>query len=106
MLKLPIVRLNFPEGRKEFFFFNIPFTDKNFDFGARKSRQNEINQNILASISNTGTLAKPLDDAPSGIDFIFVLNVRESEVYPPLFLPEDLACVEDKMSGYKSKLKF
>lgn len=48
-------------------------------------------------------LVKSIDPiAASSIDFVFVLNVRESEAYPPLFLPEDLACVEDKLSAYRS----
>lgn len=62
-----------------------------------------MDQNLLSSISSTGVLVKPIDPAaPSTIDFVFVLNVRESEAYPPLFLPEDLACVEDKLSSYRS----
>lgn len=62
-----------------------------------------LDQNLLSSISSTGVLVKSIDPtASSTIDFVFVLNVRESEAYPPLFLPEDLACVEDKLSGYRS----
>lgn len=80
---------------------------KGFDFATRSIRQAEwnqnIDQNILSSISSTGVLVKSIDPtASSTIDFVFVLNVRESEAYPPLFLPEDLACVEDKLSGYRS----
>lgn len=44
-----------------------------------------------------------MDNTPSSIDFVFVLNVRESETYPPLLLPQDLSCVEDKISAYRSK---
>lgn len=64
-----------------------------------------IDQNLLSSISSTGVIVKPIDlTVPSTVDFVFVLNVRESEAYPPLFLPEDLACVEEKLAGYRSKL--
>lgn len=89
-----------------------PFTildAKGFDFATRSVRQVQFNQNteqsLLSSISSTGVLLKSIDPtASSTIDFVFVLNVRESEAYPPLFLPEDLACVEDKLSGYRSKI--
>lgn len=57
----------------------------------------------LASISSTGVLLKALGNASSSLDFAFVLNIRESEAYPPLFSPQDLSCVEEKVSAYKSK---
>jgi len=57
----------------------------------------------LASISSTGVLLKALGNASSSLDFAFVLNIRESEAYPPLFSPQDLSCVEEKISAYKSK---
>lgn len=83
--------------------FSIFVDAKGFDFATRSIRHAEWNQNLLSSISSTGVLVKPIDPtAPSTIDFVFVLNVRESEAYPPLFLPEDLACVEDKLNGYRS----
>lgn len=56
----------------------------------------------LASISSTGVLLKALSNASSSLDFAFVLNIRESEAYPPLFSPQDLSCVEEKISAYKS----
>ncbi|KAH8312555.1 hypothetical protein KR044_011370, partial [Drosophila immigrans] len=56
----------------------------------------------LASISSTGVLLKALSNASSALDFVFVLNIRESEAYPPLFSPQDLSCVEEKISAYKS----
>lgn len=56
----------------------------------------------LASISSTGVLLKALSNASSSLDFVFVLNIRESEAYPPLFSPQDLSCVEEKISAYKS----
>ncbi|SPP83734.1 uncharacterized protein LOC117586183 [Drosophila guanche] len=56
----------------------------------------------LASISSTGVLLKALGNASSSLDFAFVLNIRESEAYPPLFSPQDLSCVEEKISAYKS----
>lgn len=57
----------------------------------------------LASISSTGVLLKALGNVSSSLDFAFVLNIRESEAYPPLFSPQDLSCVEEKVSAYKSK---
>ncbi|KAL7730127.1 hypothetical protein ACLKA6_009400 [Drosophila palustris] len=56
----------------------------------------------LASISSTGVLLKALSNASSSLDFAFVLNIRESEAYPPLFSAQDLSCVEEKISAYKS----
>lgn len=56
----------------------------------------------LASISSTGVLLKALGNVSSSLNFAFVLNIRESEVYPPLFSPQDLSCVEEKISAYKS----
>ncbi|XP_043651265.1 uncharacterized protein LOC122618774 isoform X1 [Drosophila teissieri] len=56
----------------------------------------------LASISSTGVLLKALGNVSSSLDFAFVLNIRESEAYPPLFSPQDLSCVEEKVSAYKS----
>lgn len=61
------------------------------------------NQNLLAFISSTGVLVKTLDQTASTLDFVFILNVRESELYPPLLLAEDLKCVEDKINVYKSQ---
>lgn len=58
---------------------------------------------FLAAISSTGVLLKSLHELKSSIDFAFVLNVRESEAYPPLYQPQDLNCVEEKMSAYRSK---
>ncbi|ALC46949.1 CG6184 [Drosophila busckii] len=56
----------------------------------------------MPSISSTGVLLKALGNASSSLDFAFVLNIRESEAYPPLFSPQDLSCVEEKISAYKS----
>ncbi|KAH8273187.1 hypothetical protein KR018_011466 [Drosophila ironensis] len=56
----------------------------------------------LSSISSTGVLLKALGNASSSLDFAFVLNIRESEAYPPLFSPQDLSCVEEQVSAYKS----
>ncbi|XP_031637456.1 uncharacterized protein LOC116349932 [Contarinia nasturtii] len=61
------------------------------------------NQNLLAQISSTGVLLKSLNNAPSTLDFVFVLNVRESELYPPLLLAEDMKCLEDKLAVYKDE---
>lgn len=78
----------------------------NFDYKARKRRNDEIviNQNLISSISSTGVLVKSLNKtADSILDFIFVMNVRESEIYPPLYLAEDIACVEEKMKNYQGE---
>lgn len=76
----------------------------------RKRRQAPVdlnipnNQNLLAQISSTGVLLKPLDtSAQSTLDFAFVLNVRESELYPPLLFASDLKCLEDKMAVYQNE---
>lgn len=72
----------------------------------RRRRQIEIpfiNKNLLPIIASTGVLLKPLDNAPSTLDLVFVLNVRESELYPPLFLAEDLKCVEEKLGIYQNE---
>lgn len=64
------------------------------------------NQNLLAQISSTGVLLQPLDNtaqSTSTLDFVFVLNVRESELYPPLLLADDLKCLEDKMAVYQNE---
>lgn len=63
----------------------------------------ESDEWFLASISSTGVLLKSLNGTRSSVDFAFVLNIRESETYPPLFLPQDLSCVEEKISAYKSR---
>lgn len=59
------------------------------------------NQNLLAQISSTGVLLKSLEKTASTLDFVFVLNVRESELYPPLVLREDVLCLEEKLNAYK-----
>lgn len=61
-----------------------------------------LNQNILPSISSTGVLVDSLNKTNSTIDFVFVLNVRESESFPPLLLQSDVQCVEEKMAALGS----
>lgn len=77
------------------------------DNGRKRRQSSDLNipnnQNLLAQISSTGILLKPLDAAQSTLDFVFVLNVRESELYPPLLLAEDLKCLEDKLAVYKDE---
>lgn len=81
------------------------------DSGRRRRRQTSdlnipTNQNLLAQISSPGILLKPLDvsaQSTSTLDFVFVLNVRESELYPPLLLAEDLKCLEDKITVYQNE---
>jgi hypothetical protein len=58
-----------------------------------------LNQNILPSVSSTGVLVESLNKTNSTIDFVFLLNVRESESFPPLLLQSDVQCVEEKMSA-------
>lgn len=80
------------------------------DSGRKRRQSSDINipsnQNLLAQISSTGVLLKPLDNtaqSTSTLDLVFVLNVRESELYPPLLLAQDLKCLEDKMAVYQSE---
>lgn len=77
------------------------------DSGRKRRQSTELNipnnQNLLAQISSTGVLLKPLDTSPSTLDFVFVLNVRESELYPPLLLAEDLKCLEEKIAVYQNE---
>lgn len=85
--------------------------NSNEDSGRRRRRQASDlnianipnNQNILAQISSTGVFLGPLNGAQSTLDFVFVLNVRESELYPPLLLAEDLKCLEEKLSAYQNE---
>lgn len=65
----------------------------------RRRRETINNENILPSIASTGVLSQSLNKANSTIDFIFVLNVRESEAYPPLLTQDDVNCVETKMAA-------
>lgn len=61
------------------------------------------NQNLLAQISSTGVLLKSVDKTDSTLDLVFLLNVRESELYPPLFLAEDIKCLEEKLNAYQNE---
>uniref|UniRef100_A0A182SKP3 Uncharacterized protein n=1 Tax=Anopheles maculatus TaxID=74869 RepID=A0A182SKP3_9DIPT len=78
-----------------------------------------LNENILPSIASTGVLLKsvvtstggttpttstasPTPPTPSTIDYVFVMNIRESEQYPPLFLDSDLSCIQEKMQAYRT----
>lgn len=75
---------------------------------ARKRRQTlELdipnNQNLLAQISSAGVFLKPLEADQSSLDLVFVLNVRESELYPPLLLAQDLKCLEEKLNVYQNE---
>ncbi|XP_055547055.1 uncharacterized protein LOC129731241 [Wyeomyia smithii] len=62
------------------------------------------NENILPSIASTGVLLKSLNSSSVSptIDYVFVMNIRESETYPPLFFEQDLACVQEKLSAYQT----
>lgn len=66
----------------------------------RKRRETQLlNQNVLPSVSSTGVLVESLDKANSTLDFVFLLNIRESESFPPLLLQSDVHCVEEKMAA-------
>ncbi|XP_055389070.1 uncharacterized protein LOC129618328 [Condylostylus longicornis] len=88
-----------------------------YEYSLRQRRQNleqetepsvmgtfkEESDLFLASISSTGVLVDSLDKSSnSTIDYAFVINVRESETYPPLLLQEDINCIEEKMSSYNT----
>lgn len=75
--------------------------DDNHKIRRRRSSQ-LLNSNVLPSLSSTGVLVESLNKTNSTIDFVFVLNVRESESFPPLLLQSDVQCVEEKMSALGS----
>ncbi|EDS40281.1 conserved hypothetical protein [Culex quinquefasciatus] len=62
------------------------------------------NENVLPSISSTGVLLKSLNSSAASptIDYVFVMNIRESEVYPPLMMEQDLDCLREKAAGYQT----
>ncbi|XP_052888389.1 uncharacterized protein LOC128296904 [Anopheles moucheti] len=74
------------------------------------------NENILPSIASTGVLLKSITGSTTAtpvaftialtvtptIDYVFVMNIRESEQYPPLFLDSDLSCIQEKMQAYRT----
>lgn len=64
-----------------------------------RKRDIQINQKILPSISSTGVLVNSLKTSPNSIDYIFTLNVRASEAFPPILTQNDIQCVEDKMAA-------
>lgn len=71
--------------------------------GSRRRRDAQINQNVLPAVSSTGVLVETLNkSSTNSIDFVFVLNVRESEKFPPLLLQSDLQCVEERMASFRS----
>lgn len=77
--------------------------DENQKIINRKRRDIQLNQNVLPAVSSTGVLVESLNkSAANSIDFVFVLNVRESETFPPLLLPSDLQCVEERMASLNS----
>lgn len=75
------------------------------DYPYRQRRDINAKSLPIAAVSSTGVLLRPLRGSKS-IDYVFALNVRESEPFPPLLLPEDLACVEEKIKTYQSKCEF
>lgn len=83
--------------------FDYKSRDRRADGNLESSSSFAINQNLISSISSTGVLVKPLNQTDSVLDFIFVLNVRESETFPPLYLAEDVNCVEEKMKNYQGE---
>lgn len=72
---------------------------ENHKIGNRKRRASQLlNENVLPTVSSSGVLVEPLNKENSSLDFVFVLNVRESESFPPLLLQSDIQCVEEKMA--------
>lgn len=65
----------------------------------RRDQSTIVNENILPAVSSTGVLVESLNKTNDTIDFVFILNVRESEAFPPLLTPADVQCVEDKMAA-------
>lgn len=92
---------------------NIKVKVKQFLFAERsrhlKRRNRDItidtpllNQNLLAITTAPGALLSPIDDKSlSTIDLAFVLNVRESELYPPLVLAKDVECTKKYLANNK-----
>lgn len=77
--------------------------DNQKNINRRRRRDAQLNQNVLPAVSSTGVLVESLNkSAANSIDFVFVLNVRESETFPPLLLPADLQCVEERMASLNS----
>lgn len=76
--------------------------DNTKNINRRRRATQLLNQNVLPSISSTGVLVESLNKTNSTIDFVFVLNVRESEAFPPLLLQSDVQCVEEKMAALGS----
>lgn len=66
------------------------------------STSNSNKRNILPTIASTGVLLKSLDNTSLSLDIVFILTVRESDVYPPLFRPEDITCIEEKLNRYRN----
>jgi hypothetical protein len=76
---------------------------ENRRIGSRRRRDAQTNQNVLPAVSSTGVLVETVNKtAKNSIDFVFVLNVRESETFPPLLLQSDLQCVEERMAAFRS----
>lgn len=80
--------------------WDIEIEKENVENNKNRNRRDAqlLNQNVLPSISSTGVLVESLNKTNSTIDFVFVLNVRESETFPPLLLQSDVQCVEEKMA--------
>jgi hypothetical protein len=64
----------------------------------RRQVQTIDNNNILPSIASSPVLLASLNNTNSSIDLVFILNVRESEAFPPLLTETDVQCVESKMA--------
>jgi hypothetical protein len=79
--------------------WDIEIEKENRESHKNEIRKREINQKILPSISSTGVLLNPLKNQQNAIDFVFTLNVRASEAFPPILTQNDIQCVEDKMAA-------
>lgn len=80
--------------------WDIEIEKENVDNNKNRNRRSAqlLNQNVLPSVSSTGVLVESLNKTNNTIDFVFILNVRESESFPPLLLQSDVQCVDEKMA--------
>lgn len=107
----PCIRITSAIHPKCIFFFSAHTPEaKRIEEDKRRRRRRQlsidmplINQNLLAFITSPGVLLAPLDNGSSTLDLVFILNVRESELYPPLLMAEDLKCVQERLNNYAAE---
>lgn len=80
--------------------WDIEIEKENVENNKNRNRRDAqlLNQNMLPSISSTGVLVESLNKTNNTIDLVFILNVRESETFPPLLLQSDVQCVDEKLA--------